>query len=180
MQKSRFFVLFGLLVSLSGCDLYLPGCGSGTTMGLLANQALKPFDIEKLAEIGMVHEISSTLKERQRVCQVTIQPKADFSQRYSAAKQKIAGGEEGNVLGMIGRALVSAALPDRLETTTIQFQIVRDERSQGFGVEIGGDAMDQLTSLAKGYKLADIAIGRISPEDDASQEGGAHSKGGNI
>jgi hypothetical protein len=128
----------------------------------------------------MVHEVSNSLKERQRVCQATIQPKSDFMKRYSEAKQKIAGGKEDNVLGMIGRALVSAALPDRLDTTTIQFQILRNERSQGFGVEIDGDSMDQLTSLAKGFKLADIAIGRIIPKDDAPGDREGSFNGGHI
>jgi len=180
MQKGSLFILISLLLLLSGCDLYLPGCGGATTLGLLSDQALKPFDIETLAEIGMVTDVSSDMKSRQRVCQATIQPKRDFSKRYSEAKQKIGEGEEGNVLGMIGRALVSAALPDRLEDATIQFQIARDERSQGFGVVIDGDSMDLLTSLAKGYKLADIAISRINLSDEAHRKNPTDPSGGNI
>ncbi len=180
MITFRQLVLISLLVLLSGCDLYLPGCGSCTTLSLVRDQALKPLDLEMLAEIGMVTEVSSDLKERERVCQATIQAKAGFSQRYSEAKQKIGGGEEENVLGMIGRALVSAALPDHLESATIQFKILRDERSQGFGVAIDAESMDQMTSLAKGYKLADIAIDRITPKEDASQHRKAPSEGGNI
>ena len=179
MQHFRVWAALCLLLPLSGCDLYLPGCGGGTALGLLGDQALKPFNIESLAEVGLVTEISGDLKERQRVCQATIQPKADFSQRYSEAKQKIGGGKEDNVLGIIGRALVSAALPDRLETTTIQFKILRDERSQGFGIVLDEDSQDQLVALAKGYKLADIAIERILP-NDASPGEGAQSRGGDI
>lgn len=180
MQKSRFWAALCFLLTLSGCDLYLPGCGGETALQLLRDQALKPFDLETLAEVGMVTEISSDLKARHRVCQATLQPKAEFTQRYSEAKQKIGGGKEDNVLGMIGRALVSAALPDRLDTTTIQFQILRNERSLGFGVEIDDDSMDRLTLLAKGYKLADIAIGRILPKEDATEDRGNSSHGDNI
>lgn len=180
MIKSRPVVLLCLLLPLSGCDLYLPGCGSSTTLNLIQAQALSPLDLNSLAEVGIVTEVSSDLKARERVCQATIQPQPTFSQRYSEAKQKLGGGEEGNVLGMIGRALVSAALPDRLETTTIQYKILRDERSQGFGVAIGDDSMDQLTALAKGYKLAEIAIGRIVPERESPPQQGVPPRSGNI
>lgn len=168
MNTFRHLVILAFLVPLAGCDLYLPGCGSDTTLGMLRDQALNPFDLGALAEIGMISEVSRDLRARERACQTTIQPKADFSERYSEAKRKFGGGKEENVLGMIGRALVSAALPDRLETVTIQFKILRDERTQGFGVAIDAESMDKITSIAKGYKLADIAIDRMIPKKEAS------------
>ena len=180
MQKFRFWAPLCLLLPLSGCDLYLPGCGGGTALELVNDQVLKPFNIETLAEVGMVTELSSDLKDRQRVCQVTIQAKADFSQRYSEAKQKIGGGKDDNVLSMLGRAVVSAALPERLESATIQYKILRDERSQGFGIVLDEDSQDHLVSLAKGYKMADIAISRIVPEGEPAPDGRDHPAGGNI
>jgi len=164
MGMFRFWISLGFLLFLSGCDLYLPGCGSGTALDLLRGQALKPYGLEVLAEIGMVTEISSDLKKRERVCTATIEPRSDFAQRYNEARQKIGGGQEDNVLGMIGRALISAALPDRLEKATIRYQMLRDERSQGFGLILEDDSQDDLATLSKGYQLADIAISRILPK----------------
>jgi len=40
--------------------------------------------------------------------------------------------------------------------------------------------MDLLTSLAKGYKLADIAISRINPSDESHRKNPTDPSGGNI
>lgn len=176
----RFWIPLTFLLSLSGCDLYLPGCGSGTALELLRDQALKPSGLDALAEVGIVTEISSDLKKRDRVCTATIQPTSDFTQRYSEARQKIGGGKEDNVFGMIGRALISAALPDRLETLTIQYRILRDEKSQGFGVILEDNSQDELASLAKGYQLADTAISRILPKADPAGDAVDHPADRNI
>lgn len=159
--STRRLALLVLLLSSSGCDFYLPTCGSQSILAHLREQTIRASGLEALEEVGMVSEINRSLKERKRTCEATIQPTANFVDRLNRAKSKAEGSQAGGLLGMLGKALVSGALPDRLGTATIQFQIHPDEQSKGFGIQIEDESLDQLSHLDTAYKLTNLVIQQI-------------------
>ena len=173
--RSFFFLL--LLASTLGCDFYLPDCGSQSILESVQDQTIKASGLEALEEIGLVGEVASSLKDRTRSCEATIQPAAAFIDRLNQAKHKGQDSRQGGLLGLIGKALVSQSLPDRLDTVTIRYQIHRDERSQGFGVQIEEESLSQLSRIDSVYKLTDLAIRQIRPEQAPPKAGSESDQG---
>ena len=175
---SRFFLrllsCLVLLLSITGCDFYLPQCGSASILKSVRDQTISASGLERLEDLGMVIEMKSSLKDRSRSCQVTVQPTREFVDRLNKAKSQEASPRQGGLLGILGKALVTEALPDRLGSTTIQFQIQRDARSAGFGVQIEDESLDQLSQLDTAYKLTDLAIRHLLAEGDLPAPGSDH------
>ncbi len=157
------------LVSLTyGCDLYLPQCGSASILERLRDQTLGASGLQHLEAVGMVRETAHSLKDRTRSCQATLQPTAEFLARLNAAKSQSSHSGQRGLLGMIGEVVVSQALPDRLETVTVFYQIQANAGTHEFDVEVEQESLDQLSHLDMAYKLTDLAIRHILPSGDAS------------
>lgn len=164
----RAFLPLALVSLTSGCDLYLPQCGSASILDRLRDQTMGASGLQHLEAVGMVTETGHSLKDRKRSCQATIQPTAEFLARLNAAKSQSAHLGQRGLLGMIGEVVVSQALPDRLDTVTVSYQIQADAGTHDFDVEVEQESLDQLSHLDMAYKLSDLAIRHILPPGDAS------------
>lgn len=150
-------------VSLTGCDLYLPGCGSASILEQVDTRTIRAVNLENFIEVSGVTEQSSSLKLRERTCQASIQPKPAFLERYNHARNKLEASRSDNVLGLIGKSLMNATLPERLGTAIVKYRILRSESAGGFDVLLSEDSLDAVSDLANGYRVADFAIQKLDP-----------------
>ncbi len=170
----RRIILCALALPLiSACDIYLPSCGSDAIIASLESQSLTATGLEAFAEFGTITEISHDYKSRERQCSATVQPKAEFVARYNSAREQMQG-SGGNFFDRLGKALVAATLPARIETTTVTYRILRDEHSGNFQAEISDEDLDNISGLRPQYGVAQLAIetfeGKKSSEPPATKE----------
>lgn len=152
---------------ISACDIYLPSCGSDEIVASLESHSLTASGLKAFAEFGTITEISHDYKSRERQCSATVQPKAEFVARYNSAREQMQG-SGGNFFDRLGKALVAATLPARIETTTVTYRILQDEHTGHFQAEISDEDLDNISGLRPQYGVAQLAIetfeGNKSPE----------------